>query len=506
MARVRTNFTSLAVATEASLGTLPGSPTWYLLEPNEINNYGAELSKVARNPISKNRRRQKGTTTDLDSSVEFGHDLTMEFLKLFLPKFFFSSYKGPAAIDSVNDTLVAAKDPETTGDDGFTHDALSAALASGTLVYTRGFSNSANNGLHEVQASSTTTATLVDSTLTAESPTAAGNAKLEVAGVRGTSSDLTWTDATNTVGSTTLDFTTLSLTVGQFIHIGGTATANQFSNGTAFGRISSISANSLVLDKVKGPLKDAAADQTGSGKSIDLLFGRFVHDVDVDDSDFLEESEQFELALPNLQNPDGTGDEYEYAEGNFNNQLAFNLPGQDKATVTPGFVGTDTDPPTTTRATNASTPVEPNETDAFNTSADFLRLRITEVDETGLTTDFKTATITINNQASAEKALATLGAVFMNIGNILFDIEAQILFTDSDVAAALRNNTTVTMDWGLKNDDGGFMMDVPALTLGGGGKDFPVNETVLLNLTGETHEDPTLGYSASVSLFPVLPA
>jgi hypothetical protein len=186
--------------------------------------------------------------------------------------------------------------------------------------------------------------------------------------------------------------------------------------------------------------------------------------------------------------------------------VGFDLPLTDKATATFAFVGTDTEPPSTSRAANADNPVVPVQTSAFNTSADIARLRITEVDETGLTTDFKSLTLNINNNVSPEKVLAQLGAKFMNTGNLEVDIEAQLLFTDSDVAAAVRANTTVTMDFAVKNDDGAILVDIPSMTLGGGDREYPVNESILINTTAQAFGDSTFGTSLHVSLFPYIPA
>ena len=144
--------------------------------------------------------------------------------------------------------------------------------------------------------------------------------------------------------------------------------------------------------------------------------------------------------------------------------------------------------------------------DALNTSADIARLRITNVDETGLTTDFKSFSLTLLNNVAGEKVLAQLGAKFMNSGNFEVTTDGRVLFTDSDVVSAIRNYTTVTMDFILKGaSDGAVSVDVPSLTLGGGGKDFPTNETVLLNTTGMAHKDDTFETSLGVSLFAIVP-
>lgn len=90
MGRVTTNSLALAAARESSLGTLPGSPVWRLLEPNTINNFGSTITKVARNPISQSRQRRKGIITDLDSAVEFEADLTLSVFRDYMEGFCFA--------------------------------------------------------------------------------------------------------------------------------------------------------------------------------------------------------------------------------------------------------------------------------------------------------------------------------------------------------------------------------------------------------------------------------
>lgn len=497
MARTLTNNFSLAYAIEQSIGTLPGSPEWKLLEPNAISTFGATITTVARSPISKSRQRRKGTVTDLDSAVEFDADLTLAHFLDFIEGFCFASFT------SVPHTVPT--DVTGAATDEYTIPALSSALAQNTLVYARGFTNSGNNGLKLVDSGATTTTIPVTTDLTDEaSIPATQNVSVDVCGYRTAAGDLdvSVSGSVVTLTTTTLDFTTLGLTVGQAIWVGGDAAINKFStaNNSGYARIVSIAANAMVIDKTG----QTWATEANTTQEVDIYFGRFVRNVTVDDSDFLERSFHFEGAYQDLG---GVGtDEYEYAKGNFCNTVGFELPLADKATVSFAFVGTDTEPPSTTRETNADSPLVPVQTSAFNTSADIARLRITQVDETGLTTDFKSVTFTINNNVSPEKVLAQLGAKYMNSGNLEVDIEAQLLFTDSAVATAIRNNTTVTMDFSIKNDDGAILVDIPSMTLGGGDREYPVNESILINTTAQAFGDTALGTTLGVSLFPYVPS
>lgn len=492
MGRTLTNNFSLAYAIELSLGTLPGSPEWKLLEPNEISSFGSTITTVARSPISKSRQRRKGAVTDLDSAVEFAADITLEHFIDFLEGFCFSDFIG------AEHTVPTAVTGSAT--DEYTIPAIASGLAAGLLVYARGFTTAANNGLKEVDSGATTTTIPVTTDLEDETPSATQNVSVDVCGFRSAAGDLD-VDANGNITSTVLDFTTLGLTVGQAIWVGGDAALNQFSNAenTGFARVTAIAANLLTLDKKS----QAFVTEANTTQEVDIYFGRFVRNVSVDHSDYLERSFHFEGAYQDLGEP--TGDEYEYAKGNYCNTVGFELPLTDKAVATFAFVGTDTEPPTTTRETGADAPVVPVQTGAFNTSSDIARLRITEVDESGLTTDFKSLTFNINNNVSPEKVLGQLGAKYLNTGNFEIDIEAQLLFTNADVVDAIRANTTVTMDFAIRNDDGAFLVDIPSMTLGGGDREFPVNESILLNTTAQAFGDTTLGTSIGVSLFPYVP-
>jgi hypothetical protein len=491
MGRVLTNNISLAYTIEETLGVLPTTPAWKTLEPNAINTFGSSITTVARSPISKSRQRRKGTVTDLDSSVEFDGDMTLDHFIDFVEGFLFSSLVGQTV--TVPTAVVGGATDE------YTVPAMAAAIPAGHLVYTRGFALSANNGLKVVDTGGSTTAVPITTDLSDE-VTPPTNAELAVCGVRTAAGDLD-VDADGNITSAVLDFTTLGLYAGQAVWVGGDAAINRFSTAAnkGFVRVAAVAAHLLTIDKTG----QAFVTEANTTQEVDLYFGRFIRNVSVDDSDYLEQSYQFEAAYPNLGS--GGADAYEYAKGNYCNTLGFELPLTDKATLALAFAGTDTDSPSASRATGASTPIEPLQTGAFNTSADIARLRIQEADETGLSTDFKSLTFNINNNVSPEKVLGQLGAKYMNTGNFEIDIEAQLLFTDGAVVEAVRENRRVTMDFSVRNDDGAIVVDVPSMTLGDGSREYPVNESVLINTTAQAYGDSTLGYSVGISMFPYAP-
>lgn len=508
MGRVITNGTTLSVAREASLGVLPGSPEWFELEPNNISSFGTTIAKESRSPISQARARRKGVVTDLDSAVEVEADLTLSMLRRFAEGFLFSRAVG-------GDAYVTSAATAT----GYTVPALSAAQAgrllySGggagavTLVYAAGFANDANNGINPINAAHAAAATEIKvAGNVAEVPAVDTLVEVSIAGIRGAAGDLE-IDADGNIVSTALDFTTTGIAPGQVIHVGGLDVANQFFNeeNTGFARVRIVAANKLTLDKRDVDFVADDGTDTGAGGTnlrIDLLFGQFVRNVKTSHTDWREFSHQFELASPNLMTAGATG--YEYSLGNYADALSVAIPLTGKATITLGFVGTDTLKPTEVRATNAADAKAGGQVEAFGSASDIARLRAQDVDEAGLTTDFKSATFTLTNNVAGEKVIAKLGPKYLNVGNIEVDVETQVIFTNPDVIERIRCNRTIGLDWVMRNGDGGVAFDLPTGTLDGGGREYPANQSVLLNTTFMAHEENSYGYTCGLSFFPVLP-
>lgn len=480
-----TNETTISYAIEQTPGNLPGSPVWKSLEPNDISTFGATIATTPRNPISESRGGKKGSTTDLDSAVELPSDLTISAFLDFSQGYFYSTWYQQAKFEPTAVTTTGY----TVGSGG--------DLDQNTLIYARGFQDLANNGLKVVGASSTSTEIKTSGLVAESSPP--DNAQVEVCGVQGASGDLK-IDSSGHLTSTTLDFTTLGLVKGQKIYIGGTAAGTFFDTveNKGLARIRDIAANKLTLDH----RDQAFSADTGTGKTIQIFIGSFIRDQPTKDPKFIRETYTIEASYSGLgDNADETW--YEYAKGNYANVLTVSNPGQALSTMTLAFIGLDTPNPTQTKATGDRK--SPNKTGAFNTSSDFTRIRIQEVDETGLTSYFDSLELSINNNVNARKILGTLGAAFVNIGTLEVTGTTDVIFTDPRVISAVRNNTTVTMDFGMKNDDGALHFSLPAMTLGGADKSFPRNEAITMSITGNAYEDEYFGFTIGCTYFPYIP-
>lgn len=507
MGRVLTNSETLNYSVEASPGVLEGSPAWKQLEPNAINSFGVTTSKTERNPISKSRQRRKGKTTDLDSGAELDADLTMDHFKDFIEGFMFSKAIGP---DILVPTAVTGTDYTVAGiSAGTAGRLLYGASAAKSLLFARGFKTAANNGLKVLGAAEAGGSTAITiSGLVAETIDSTQQVELAIAGVRGAAGDLE-IDSNGDLISTALDFTTLGLSVGQAIHVGGIDVANQFfeTENSGFAELEAIAQNKLTLKNRDQAFvtDDGTVDNSGgAGVLVDILFGQYIRNVDIGAGDYIERTYQFELVSPNLGAGGATN--YEYSIGNYANTMSINIPLTDKATVTFGFTGLDTLVPTAVRASGAVNAKLPNETDAFSTAIDIARLRLADLDEEGLTTDFKSITLTLNNGAEGEKVLGKLGPKYINVANFLADVESQMLFTNPAIIERIRCNRDLQWDLILRNTDGGVRLSIPIMTLDGGDREYPANQSVLINATGQAYKDPVLGISLGVSFFPVLPS
>lgn len=515
MARTLTNEFSLSYGIEPTLGADP--TVWFQLEPNANGlQFGATISTIARNPISKSRQRLKGTTVDLDSQIQFEHDLTMSAFRDFIEGFVHAT-----GINS-DVTNLAATDADTTLDEYTGLTALSAAQADkfeiDTLIWVTGGTVAANNGLKVVDADIATSATAI--TVVENLTTETASFKISLAGHQIATADVVTWDWDAGTALATMNLTgivaalqALGLTVGQRVHIGSPdgsgGVQRAFENSAAndmfgYATVSSFSgADDVIFKKVDAALK--FDDLTDPTTAVDILFGEFIRNVDVDNAAFIERSFMFEGSFPNLLA--GPADGFQYSKGNRPNTMAIDLPLTDKATITFGFIGTDTDNPvgSGSRKSGASTAAAPTETASFNTTADIMRLRVHDTDDAGLTTDFKNVTLTLDNQISGEKVLAQLGPKFINFGNFLVNITATVLFSNADVITRIRSNTTVSADFVVRNGDGAISFDIPSMTLGSGNRNFPENESITIDIPGEAFKDATLLTSLGVSIFPTAP-
>ncbi|MBP7339093.1 phage tail tube protein [Niveispirillum sp.] len=143
-----------------------------------------------------------------------------------------------------------------------------ASYVVGHLVRTSGFATAGNNSLFPVTTGGATSLVSSGASFTAEAAPPAA-ARVKVVGFQGTSGDIT--AAAGGLASTTLNFTTLGLSPGQWIKIGGTGAAFRYATEAlnTLVRVTGVAANLLSLDN----LPSGWTTDAGTGKTIRVFFG-----------------------------------------------------------------------------------------------------------------------------------------------------------------------------------------------------------------------------------------
>lgn len=501
--KIDSNEAGLRWALEDAIGTLPGSGViWRGLEPNSYADFGGQTTNVARNPINASRQRKKGVLTDLDASGGFNSDLTQTNLQDLMEGFFFADArrKGeeePTAVDGVGDEYTVAS---TTG------------FVAGNLILASGFAESANNGLKTVSVVTTDTSLAVDEVLTAEASPPAG-AEVVAVGFVADAGDLE-VDVTQplpAITSTTIDFTTLGLSAGEFIFVGADVSLSQFTNAVNNGwkRIRSVAANRLVIDKSA----ETMVTEAGGTQEVELFFGRvFVNEADP--AKIIRRSYQLERSLGAPDTAQPSQIQAEYLVGAHANQLTLNFNTADKVTADLAFVATDHEQRAASTGRKTGTRPDIVESDAFNTSSDVVASRVMVVSDsdespTALFGFLQTFTLVINNNISPNKAIGVLGAFDVTAGT--FAVSGSITAYFSEIAAiqAVRANEDVTLDFQVFQDNAGVSVDVPLVALGDGRANVAQDEPITLPVSQEAASGakvhPDLDHTLMVVFYDYLP-
>jgi hypothetical protein len=477
--KIDSNITGLRVATEECLKQLPATGVvWTPLEPNSYGDFGAQYKTTARNAINPSRQRQKGAVTDMDASVNYQTDFTGNSLRTMMDGFLFAAWrnKTTAAVTAV----IAG---------GYTVGTTAVATFNvGDLVFASGFTLPENNGLKLVTAKTTTALTVAGVTAEATAGT------VQKVGVQAGAGDLniTVTSGIVALNSTTLNLTTLGLIPGEWVWVGGDAAGTAFTatSNNGFYRVQTIAANKIVFDRVPST---AVAD-AGTGATIQVFIGDVVKN-ESDPALIKRTSYQFERSF-------GATD-YEYVAGCVPNSMEINVSTAEKLTVDLGFLGSSVE---TTIAAKTGTRPALVAKDAFNSSSDMTRLRLVKEDtKQTLFTYVTELKLSVNNNAQATKAVGVLGAMDVSVGDFVASGNVTAFYTSADAANAVKNNSAVSLDFGVAKNNTGWLFDVPYVVLGDGRRKVEKDQAVQLPLSAEGAEHPTLHHTMLVMNYAYLP-
>lgn len=264
------NRTQLTLVRETTAGTTPGTPRMRTMRitkealsftPNYLDSDELRSDRMLGDPI----KVMQASEGSVDFELSYPDDASP--LSELLRSAFFNTWVNTPTYDNDGTADSVVTDAGTTTDT-YVVASGGASVKAGHLVQASGFTNSANNQIF--RAASSTGTTIVGSSLSLTAETAPpGTAKLKVIGFAGASGDIT---ATSTgLGSTSLDFTTLGLAVGQWLKIDSTTAGYRFATAELndWVRVNAIAAHALTLDnRPSGWTTDS-----GTGKTIRVYFG-----------------------------------------------------------------------------------------------------------------------------------------------------------------------------------------------------------------------------------------
>ncbi len=388
----------------------------------------------------------------------------------------------------------------------------------GDLIEMRGHDDVANNGIFDVSAVTDNLVT-VSQTLTLDAAINA-NATMTTVGFIGQGGDLD-IDVASTlpaITSTLADFDLMGLIPGEWIFIGGDLAADAFTNQDAalnfvnngFARIHSIASGRLEFDKTSFVM----TDEPSTTETIRLFFGRVLKN-EADPTLQVRRTYQLERQLGNPDDLLPGEVQAEYVEGWTPNEFTFNFTTADKITVDLSGIATDVstiDGPTALKAGSRPTLVSE---DAFNTSNDISRLKLSVLDRlagsapSALFAFLTEFSVNINNNVSPNKAISVLGAFDVTAGQFNVEGTMEAYFASVSAVTSIRNNDDITLDFamvkgaaGLKE---GVLVDVPLITLGDGRLSVEQDEAITLPLDIPAGADRVFDHTLLMVFFDHLP-
>ena len=357
------------------------------------------------------------------------------------------------------------------------------AFVDGHLIRTNGFTNAANNNRFRVGSSTSTSIVLDGLPVLVDEAAPAANARIKVIGFQGETDDLA--AVSDGLASTALNFTTLGLSVGMMIKIGGELVGEKFATAAnnTFVRIVAITATKLTLDM----LPPGWAADTGTGKTITvyipdgLKIGTTRHAFTIEKG-FLGQT------VPT----------YEQFTGLLVNQLQLQTNAKAMVTGNMSFMGRD--------GTVSTTPLDgspdpASTTEQMNTVTDVSRIYVAGV-ESSAPNFVMQSSLSLNNNLRGKDAIGVAGYADIGVGRADVSGSLSIYYGDKSLKEKALNNEDVSLLLGYKKDGQAYVFMMPRVKLtqnntpASGG-----NQDVMQSINYRAQRDATFGNTLFLSRF-----
>lgn len=496
------NGTGVAIAVETSLKV--AGTTWFNFP--RVDSYDAfkrNRNVVEDDSISTTYQATKPRQTGHDAEGGLTAPMQPEMAR-FAPGFMFADateYFHSLPISGAANPCTAVS--ASTGYDMTT--AVPASVLTNDLVLASDFALAANNGLRVVLAVSSDKFT-VDEGTAAEASAPAANS-IESVGHEFASGDLGLVVSGDAVSMTTAskDLTELNLVIGQWIFIGGDATANQFATGYGFARVSSIAANLIKFDDVAwvGTL----ATDTGTSKLVRVFVSTYTRYED-------ETANQTCVSynVRRLIGEDSNGMMSEYLDGAFIDSVKLNGALDAKHTLQMGFKAMTKNTRNGTEGVKAGSVIDLHdpEREMMAAPSDVFRIKLSIVpatnheNGTALFTYGSEFSFDISNQLSVTRAINSTTGIDVNRGMAKVSGSVTAFIKDDVLIDAVNDDATMGFSAILTQGNRGVIYDMPHLGATDDGvsiaKDEPIKLAVAMNGAMNKY-----GYSFAMASFGYLP-
>ena len=492
------NFTGLSYAVEESLGVLPAVPVWVPLEPNSYDDFGGELETVARNPINPSRQRKKGVVVDLNASGGFEQDLTQENMQAPLESFMFAKMrrKGFALVTS----LVAGVFNVTPG--------AGSDYRVGDILFAKDFAKTTTNRTHMVTASTANSVTVPGGSGLADT-----TGRISRVGFQFSPDDaeIDTSGLWPALVSSSKDMTQFGVIPGEWIFIGGDISDEQFAtaNNNGYACVLTVSANRIEFYKTQFPM----STDDGADKALRVYFGSVLkNEVG---TNIVRTTLQLERTLGAPDTAQPLQVQSEYLVGCVANELEMQINTADKITANLGFIAIDNEQRTGAEGIKGGTRAVIRESDAFNTSTDVTRINLSaysvgNASPLPLFAHAQELSISINNNATPNKAIGKLGSFEVTAGTFEVSASLDVYFANIEAVKLVRENADTTIDFHLSRANSGISVDMPMITLGDGRLNVEQDEAITLPLTADAATGakfhPNLDHTLLFVFFDFLPS
>lgn len=477
-----TNAVDVKYVEESVLGTTPVTPAFKALRYTGAPSLAFAPSTVSSNEIESSRNVADLSLVGAEAAGQIDHELSFLSLDDIIEAALFSTWQDKAnraTVAGITGVVNATTQYDISSGGG------DLAFAEGMLCEALGFVEAANNGVFRAEtgsgASSVERAGVAD-----ETPGA--TAILRQVGFQGASGDLV--AVADGVTSTLLDFTTMGLSVGEWVKWGGTAAGDKWAidvDNNDWSRISVIAAGKLTLTN----LPTGWGADAGTGQTVMAFVGSHLTNGILKRSFTLEQT--YTDMSPVV---------YSYLNGMVVSSLAFNMSAQSIVTMQSNFLGTNGLFDTTRFA--GSTDIAAPTNDVLNTSSNVGQIGENGVVVTGPNFVLE-SNITIDNNLRTKNAIGSVGAVGIGAGECTVTGTLNTFFGTKDLVEKVINNTESSYDIRFTNSNNNnetLLLDMPRTKYSEGAPTTPgKNDDVTVDLSFQAIKHSTLGYTIRIGRF-----